>query len=542
MTMVHCYMFEAKSIQSYIFRTGKLRDVVVASERLEQLIDTDDDILSLVLANFTNEIKFIRRKGGAFYTYGDSAQLIELRKIWTLAVQQLFPMLDFVDGIGSGENLIAAIESAQVELVASRNAPRLKVPLYTTNMKLTERTAQTVIAYDKKMCEYIDNDTSINRYAYTLMITNNATQFLYLKFMEQNSNQNSSNNPSFPLNLEPQQDFPYKGDNHDLALIHIDGNGIGLLLRDLKTSLANLPDEEYARVFLAFSDVLALSTIQAAQVATNNLIKTLVANNESINILPMRPIVMGGDDITLLCRADLAIEYAQNFCLAFERETKKSLKKLYKKYTLKDLPSRLTASGGIIFQKATQPFTTSHHLVEELCHQAKISSKANIHNKVGTPAIAFMQIATAQEETFARLMQESYQVRIENKTITTSLGNYLISNNGENNASAAILSDLLKLVELIRANDSPLPANKIRKVISEIHKGNLPEAESLLKRAEDILDAQEKKKLREIKTYFNKISGNKISQSWWLWDIDDNNKQTILSDILTLIKMQGGQE
>lgn len=33
------YLFEAKSIQSYLFRSGKLKDVISASERLDRLID-----------------------------------------------------------------------------------------------------------------------------------------------------------------------------------------------------------------------------------------------------------------------------------------------------------------------------------------------------------------------------------------------------------------------------------------------------------------------------------------------------------------------
>lgn len=35
----HCYLFEAKSIQSYLFRSGKLKEIISSSERLDFLVD-----------------------------------------------------------------------------------------------------------------------------------------------------------------------------------------------------------------------------------------------------------------------------------------------------------------------------------------------------------------------------------------------------------------------------------------------------------------------------------------------------------------------
>jgi len=39
--MIFTYLFEAKSIQNYLFANGKLKDVIASSERLDRFIDSD---------------------------------------------------------------------------------------------------------------------------------------------------------------------------------------------------------------------------------------------------------------------------------------------------------------------------------------------------------------------------------------------------------------------------------------------------------------------------------------------------------------------
>ena len=88
--MIHCYLFEAKSIQDYLFSSGKMRDVVTASERLDNLIDSnqasllyavldsaelDHDLLELEKEETEGCIHFIRCKGGAFYAYVKAADV-----------------------------------------------------------------------------------------------------------------------------------------------------------------------------------------------------------------------------------------------------------------------------------------------------------------------------------------------------------------------------------------------------------------------------------------------------------------------------------
>ena len=42
MIVIHAYLFEAKSIQAYLFRSGRVRDIIAASERLDRLVDSHE--------------------------------------------------------------------------------------------------------------------------------------------------------------------------------------------------------------------------------------------------------------------------------------------------------------------------------------------------------------------------------------------------------------------------------------------------------------------------------------------------------------------
>ena len=71
-------------------------------------------------------------------------------------------------------------------------------------------------------------------------------------------------------------------------------------------------------------------------------------NGEKIEI---RPIVLGGDDLTVICRADKALTYTHSFLHHFEEETKalKDILKKYKVFTKGE--DHLTACAGIAIIK-----------------------------------------------------------------------------------------------------------------------------------------------------------------------------------------------
>ena len=83
-------------------------------------------------------------------------------------------------------------------------------------------------------------------------------------------------------------------------------------------------------------------------------------------LLPFRPIVFGGDDVTFVCDGRLGISLAVVYLKAFEDETK----------ALPDGKGKATACVGVSIVKAHYPFARAYALAEALCASAKTLRRA----------------------------------------------------------------------------------------------------------------------------------------------------------------------
>ncbi|PIE38693.1 MAG: hypothetical protein CSA52_01495, partial [Gammaproteobacteria bacterium] len=289
--MLHCYLFEAKAIQSYLFASGKLRDIISASERLDRLIDsTEDCALYKVLENASLEsdlidpekpeshtlIRFLRCKGGAFYACCNSREpLVTLRSLWTLTIQQLFPSLEFTDALSQGDDLPQALKEGHQLLAANRNTPDVKFPVGKAILARDPRTGKPGVPMSdmakraSKDEGYCDLDTEHHRQAYQLWDMRGSAA------LQDNFTPNDlKGRVHYPIDFD--HDFNFQNDNtdssreaiKDMALIHIDGNGLGIILRQLNQVLADKTPEAYRKAFRHFSDALGKATVIAAQRAT----------------------------------------------------------------------------------------------------------------------------------------------------------------------------------------------------------------------------------------------------------------------------------
>lgn len=152
-------------------------------------------------------------------------------------------------------------------------------------------------------------------------------------------------------------------DRNWMAVIHADGDRMGRTFLRLLDYL-----EETGRPVSTAQDYLdAYATFSATldEVATEAFKGALAAVPSSVdaqgNPHPhlVIPLVLGGDDLTLLSGATVAVTLVGTYLAAFERLTEKRLGK------------RFTASAGIAFTKPHFPFHTGYALAEELLRSAK---------------------------------------------------------------------------------------------------------------------------------------------------------------------------
>lgn len=159
------YLFEAKSIQSYILDSGRLADMVGASELVDALcddiLDTTLGALGLTESAETGlaNIAFSRKAGGAFYALLSSKETAEkLCEVWSLVVSQVAPGLEFVNAISSGTTQHEAIKNGLKRLNELRNAPAALLPEAGPLVGRSQRTGLPAIKLDQDN-EWLDAPT-----------------------------------------------------------------------------------------------------------------------------------------------------------------------------------------------------------------------------------------------------------------------------------------------------------------------------------------------------------------------------------------------
>ncbi len=388
----HAYLFEARSIQQYILASGRLAEMVGASKLIDALTDTTlDTALEALGLKETDDLSrldgthvaFSRREGGVFVALSaDRPRTERLRALWTLAVQNVAPGLEWIDALADGETFAEAVDAGYAMLAQRRSQPSATLPEATPYMRVAPRTGEPAVERGKKG-EWRDGAAGLKHAA------SKADSRLRKKFLPPELWEKGY---VFPRELTPKSDsdrygFPFLGESkRNVAIIHADGNGLGLILNALKDALAGQDDigQRYLAIYRGFSNAIGEATRNAAQRATGQVLVPKARSHDDRQTLPARPLVQAGDDLNIIVRADLALDFTRVFIEAFEEETAAALAQ-WKQQALAGLdvpglPDRLTACAGVVFCGASQPFASAYGLAEALCKAAKQQAG---HHKVG---------------------------------------------------------------------------------------------------------------------------------------------------------------
>lgn len=150
-----------------------------------------------------------------------------------------------------------------------------------------------------------------------------------------------------------------------IAIVHIDGNEMSQRFRKQKTLYGNR----------MLSKTLAKATIDSFKDLLNKIVSEFdkiekefnISKKDNKSILPIRPIIIGGDDITFVSAGKLGIYLAKIFLEFFN-----------KKNVYDNEP--LTACAGVAITKTKYPFYRGYKLSDELLSSAKHARKMNKSN------------------------------------------------------------------------------------------------------------------------------------------------------------------
>lgn len=207
-----------------------------------------------------------------------------------------------------------------------------------------------------------------------------------------------------------------ESESNYVAIVHIDGNSMGKRfaeidslseLRKLSASVGKATQDSFVEMTRYLIEL-----IEKDRLTEKNGFK--LHKEKGKTILPIRPIIIGGDDITFVCHGKLGLILAWIFISLLEKKQLSDNK-------------GITACAGVCIAKSKYPFYRSYLLAEELTSIAKAESRKNDGSSYLDFHLATTGFSGSLEEirdkqlsaTEGNLHFGPYKVSRENKAGTT---------------------------------------------------------------------------------------------------------------------------
>ncbi|MDE6422853.1 MAG: hypothetical protein K2K95_05480, partial [Muribaculaceae bacterium] len=372
----YLYGAAVQGIQGFIFQTNKLREIVGASELVE-------DICTSLFAEALREAKgvfspedlesdpnaILNAAGNIKYIFTDEEACCKLVRSFPMKVMEFAPGITVSQSVVEFDGDFAkAVGKLELNLRMQRNKPMPDLNVGLMGVMRSRETGLPVIKTPLQKEILMDAGTFCKLHTNNGGERKNTTQRLCEKVF-------GNNITSSQLAFDTKD---LTDDNDWIAVIHADGNGLGQVVRKIGSNTEDLKD---------FSLKLNEATVSAAEKAYSDIGSPMADGKYSL-----RPIVIGGDDLTVICRGDIAVMFTQAFLRHFETETHKRLSDILSKLNaFADGSEFLTACAGIAFVKSSYPFHFAYRLAESLCDRAKKNTKKHFNaDKGNLPASCLM--------------------------------------------------------------------------------------------------------------------------------------------------------
>ena len=174
-----------------------------------------------------------------------------------------------------------------------------------------------------------------------------------------------------------------------VAVIHIDGNGVGGIMKDLNDSKDRVAPAEFQeeiscdrddpdalrRFLLAVNERLQNAVEHAFAAAWTRIDELSYRDDKRAGrehaAIPVVPVILGGDDVTVITSGDYALPFAAAYLRYYEEATRSDPILRYLTPPEGQDTGPMTAAAGVAIVKRNFPFHIAYELAEKLVDRAK---------------------------------------------------------------------------------------------------------------------------------------------------------------------------
>jgi len=459
----YLYGAAVQGIQEFIFKTNDLQEIIGGSELVNYV---GSALFEEFLGSRFNESSCVQRAAGNIkYVFDKYDECAEVVKNYLKLVQAKAPGITFSQAVVEydGERFADAVEELERKLRIQRNKPAKSLTMGLLGIQRSRRTGLPAVEQDGD--NYYDEATVLKK-----------------KAGNERSTLNRLSKAAFGAEIPK---YSYATKDNDLcayngwfAIIHADGNGLGKIVQEIGTD---------RKVFSDFSKGLDNATQQAAQQAFIEIAGQFnLSSNGKVGI---RPIIVGGDDFTVMCSAEYALPYMKSYLKHFEEETEKLLSSLQiKKFT------KLTACAGIAFMHEHMPFYYGYNMAEMLCDAAKKDAKTPERTPEDGIAPSCLLFHMVQDDFVTSYDDIIRRELSPTDTISYQFGPYYL----ENQVNRSKIDTIISLLDRISQREANPVKTGLRRWQTLIADKKDKEAIQLLNRMRKVATKDNKKLIEDI--------------------------------------------
>lgn len=489
--MSYLYGASVQGIQGFIFETNKLREIVGASELIEEICTT---MFKNAVPSFKEENLIIGAAGNIKYVFDDKEGCQALIRIFPKQVMNTAIGVTISQAVVEfkGELSRDDVDLLEKRLRVQRNKPIVQHGL---GLMITERSRRTGKAGIGWNDEVVIDAGQIKKAGKSEA----AKSTLLNKILGKNHNITDSR---FPFDMN---DIVKKQDREWIAVVHADGNNLGKIIMKMADDLS----QKYTKAaFREFSECLERATVKAASQAFYDTVYHKVDDNER---LPLRPVILGGDDLTVIIRGDLAMDFTERFLVLFENHTEEQFADFKKNYKeLEGFNGRLTACAGIAYIKPNYPFHYGVRLSEELCKYSKKVAK-KINSNTTPSCISFHKVQASFIESYKDIIEK--ELRAKANDIRFNYGPYFI----EPQKGFETVNKLKYWTKMIKRKDAP--KGPLRNWLSALEDNEGQAAQQLERIKKLNRDYIPKLSLDEKSIFIERKVGKKVKKFTHIFDV-----------------------